>query len=711
MTKGTQKVPLFHLWLAPKDVGRLTGSNQFEELVHLRFSRMLQFTVALPSAQSETFWLQQSSKVGDLKVLAQKSFQRGFLRLVTADHSVVDPALSLQAAGLEGGDHLTAIAVEAKLASTDHAFALFCRGGDQVITWGAPGFGGDSSQVQDQFKGVQQVQATLGAFAAIREDGSVVTWGDPYYGGDSSGLKGVQQVQACGSAFAAILADGSVVTWGDLDYGGDSSDVQDQLKSVQQVQANDGAFAAIRADGSVVTWGSLSNGGDSSQVQDQLKSVQQVQANGSAFAAILADGSVVTWGTKDFGGDSFEVQHWLKSVRQIQANDRAWLKGVQQVQACGSAFAAILADGSVVTWGDLDYGVDSSEVQDRLKGVQQVQASGRAFAAILADGSVVTWGDKDSGGDSSAVAGQFANATIVELLDQLEASLRRLANEDRDRLYRRMDRAVSSAFSPIVLGRMLAHLPSEEVHAIERWVVDEGALPSGAAARLFGALVGVQKAGGFLQDAVDDVKVGAEELWVRLSEEFASQPEEINDSWANWLKGRPPSPSTQSVLGDFDEDDAVSVISETRRQSAPAKALSVASLGRRSVVSAQLGGGYSSASTAPRKRHSCQLHCPASLFLFSDKSDKPSASAFLGEARRPSQQHIDFVMVDVKRPSIDKTQIEFDRPEPEGGQADNPVLPTFHGEVTDKEQAESKETSEEDLAGPTAPDDSAKPDG
>lgn len=293
-----------------------------------------------------------------------------------------------------------------------------------------------------------------------------------------------------------------------------------------------------------------------------------------------------------------------------------------------------------------------------------------------------------------------ADSTMVELLDQLEASLRRLAQEDRDRLYRRMDRAVSSAFSPIVLGRMLAHLPSEEVHAIERWVVDEGALPSGAAARLFGALVGVQKAGGFLQDAVDDVKVGAEELWVHLSEEFASQPEEINDSWANWLKGRPPSPSTQSVLGDFDEDDAVSVISE-RRQSAP-KALSVASLGRRSVVSAQLGGG-SSASTAPRKRHSCQLHCPASLFLFSDKLDKPSASAFLGEARRPSQQHIDFVMVDVKRPSIDKTQIEFDRPSEliEGGQADSlPVLPSFHGEVT----------RAQDLVGPTAPDDSAKPD-
>ena len=70
------------------------------------------------------------------------------------------------------------------------------------MTWGNPGFGGDSSEVQDQLKGVQQIQATLGAFSAILADGLVVTWGDPDYGGDSSEvqdqLKGVQQIQATG---------------------------------------------------------------------------------------------------------------------------------------------------------------------------------------------------------------------------------------------------------------------------------------------------------------------------------------------------------------------------------------------------------------------------------------------------------------------------------------------------------------------------------
>ena len=74
-----------------------------------------------------------------------------------------------------------------------------------------------------------------------------------------------------------------------------------------------------------------------------------------------------------------------------------------QIQACRLCFAAILADGSVVTWGSDANGGDSSAVQDQLQNVQQIQASACAFAAILADESVVTWGNAAHGGDSSAV--------------------------------------------------------------------------------------------------------------------------------------------------------------------------------------------------------------------------------------------------------------------------------------------------------------------
>ena len=47
--------------------------------------------------------------------------------------------------------------------------------------------------------------------------------------------------------------------------------------------------------------GQPKSGGDSSAVQQQMKNVQHVQASGNAFAAILADGSVVTWGRDSHG--------------------------------------------------------------------------------------------------------------------------------------------------------------------------------------------------------------------------------------------------------------------------------------------------------------------------------------------------------------------------------------------------------------------------
>ena len=75
---------------------------------------------------------------------------------------------------------------------------------------------------------------------------------------------------------------------------------------------------------------------------------------------------------------------------------------MQHIQSAKQAFAAILADGPVVTWGDARFGGDSSAVQDQLKHVQHIQSSPTAFAAIPADGFVVTWGDASWGGDSTA---------------------------------------------------------------------------------------------------------------------------------------------------------------------------------------------------------------------------------------------------------------------------------------------------------------------
>ena len=203
---------------------------------------MLPINVSFPSGSGETLQLPEHSKVGDLRLLAQKTFRKGFLKLVTFEgHVLTNPKDSLQTAGLQDGEHITAVAQRASLSATTEAFALWCCGGNSVVTWGNPHRGGDCSPVQDQLKNVQQIQATDRAFSAILANGSVVTWGEPDTGGNCRGvqdqLKNVQQIQATAWAFAAILANGSVVTWGEPDSGGNCTGVQDQLKNVQQIQA------------------------------------------------------------------------------------------------------------------------------------------------------------------------------------------------------------------------------------------------------------------------------------------------------------------------------------------------------------------------------------------------------------------------------------------------------------------------------------------
>ena len=121
----------------------------------------------------------------------------------------------------------------------------------------------------------------------------------------------------------------------------------------------------------------------------------QPAATESAFALWChGDRAIVAWGDADFGGDSSAVQA------------QPW--SVQQTQATGSAFAAILEDGSVCTWGKSLNGGDSSAVQDQPWSVQQIQATNAAFAVILEDGAVVTWSHGSFGGDCLAVRDQVS---------------------------------------------------------------------------------------------------------------------------------------------------------------------------------------------------------------------------------------------------------------------------------------------------------------
>ena len=150
-------------------------------------------------------------------------------------------------------------------------------------------------------------------------------------------------------------------------------------------------------------------GGVSSKVADQLKSgVTQIFSTSAAFAALKADGSVVTWGYLGGGGDSSAVAEQLSS-------------GVSKIFSTRSAFAALKTDGSVFSWGSSGYGGDSSLVDSQLSsGVSQIFSNELAFAALKSDGSVVTWGAPGGGGNSSAVADMLSSG-VTQIFSTYDA--------------------------------------------------------------------------------------------------------------------------------------------------------------------------------------------------------------------------------------------------------------------------------------------------
>ena len=130
-----------------------------------------------------------------------------------------------------------------------------------------------------------------------------------------------------------------------------------------------------------------------------------VAATQHAFAAIQGDGSVVTWGNPEFGGDCSEVQEKLRNVQCIQATD--------------AAFAALLADGSVVAWGREKGGIDKGSA------VECIQSTETAFAALHNDGSLDVWGVFKGAGALANFRGvlcAFADVSCVQSSLELGAT-------------------------------------------------------------------------------------------------------------------------------------------------------------------------------------------------------------------------------------------------------------------------------------------------
>jgi len=126
-----------------------------------------------------------------------------------------------------------------------------------------------------------------------------------------------------------------------------------------------------------------------------------VAAGGDHSLALLANGTVVAWGDNENGqlGDGSTVTSDVPVAV-------TGLKGVKAVAAGGAHSLALLTNGTVMAWGDNENGqlgdgtLKESDVPVAVTGLKNVKAiaAGSDFSlALLTNGTVMAWGDNESG--------------------------------------------------------------------------------------------------------------------------------------------------------------------------------------------------------------------------------------------------------------------------------------------------------------------------
>ena len=127
---------------------------------------------------------------------------------------------------------------------------------------------------------------------------------------------------------------------------------------------------AVNTSNEVVVWGSVPPGSG----QPALTDAVSVQTNYFCIIALKSDGTVVAWGDNNYG----------------QLDVPAGLSGVVQISMGAYHCLALKSDGTVVAWGTNNGG--QATVPAGLSGVTQVSAGGNTSFALKSDGSLEGWG-------------------------------------------------------------------------------------------------------------------------------------------------------------------------------------------------------------------------------------------------------------------------------------------------------------------------------
>lgn len=164
--------------------------------------------------------------------------------------------------------------------------------------------------------------------------------------------------------------------------------------TVKQVVSSASSSAILLSNGNVFVVGSNSTSllmPSGIVTQSDLVNVSKIIAGANNFIVIKTNGSIVCWGKGADGADVNVSDTWNTGLNAV----RSQLTNVVDVVVnYGTAFAALNSDGSVVTWGKMQYGGDKTTAATYLSsGITNIYASVQSLFALKNDGTVVRWGN------------------------------------------------------------------------------------------------------------------------------------------------------------------------------------------------------------------------------------------------------------------------------------------------------------------------------
>jgi alpha-tubulin suppressor-like RCC1 family protein len=217
----------------------------------------------------------------------------------------------------------------------------------------------------------------------------------------------------------ALETDGSVLSWGDNNHGqlGIGNKKPHSMSAVQvkglfdvtQVDGGDDFGLALEQNGTVFVWGNgqggnMGNGTRSGDVTlpeqvPGLNHVVQVSAGDEHSLALLANGTVVAWGQNSYGqlGDG----SFASSPVPVAVRD---LNGVVAISAGNLFSEALLSNGTVEAWGFNKFG-QLGDGNTAPKNDLPVPVEGLARVSQISAG-----GNQDTNGHSLAL---LSNGAVV----------------------------------------------------------------------------------------------------------------------------------------------------------------------------------------------------------------------------------------------------------------------------------------------------------